>query len=71
MERRVALRDATRCGILAVEVTQDMENELYKALMAMTEAEAAALAFLDTLEQARAAMRAQIETYRERGKTPQ
>lgn len=48
-----------------------MEKELYKALMAMTEAEAAALAFLDTLEQARAAMRAQIETYRERGKTPQ
>lgn len=65
------MRDNTRCGILAMEVTQDMEKELYKALMAMTEAEAAALAFLDTLEQARAAMRAQIETYRERGKTPQ
>lgn len=65
------MRDNTRCGIMAMEVTQDMEKELYKALMAMTEAEAAALAFLDTLEQARAAMRAQIETYRERGKTPQ
>lgn len=65
------MRDNTRCGMLGKEVTQDMEKELYKALMAITEAEAAALAFLDTLEQARAAMRAQVETYRERGKTPQ
>ena len=65
------MRNATRCGILAVEVTQDMEDELCKALMAMTEVEAAALAFLDTLEQARAAMRTQIETYRGRGKRPQ
>lgn len=71
MEREAALQNTARYGILDMEVTQDMEKELYKALMAMTEAEAAALAFLDTLEQARAAMRAQIETYRERGKTPQ
>ena len=56
-ERNAALRNATRYGMLRMEVTQDMEDKLYRALMAMTEAEAAALDFLQQLDEAREAMR--------------
>lgn len=44
---------------------------MWEALMAMTEAEAAALAFLEALEQARKAMRDQLVTYREKEEKPQ
>ena len=57
LERNAALRNATRYGMLRMEVTQDMENKLCRALMAMTEAEAAALDFLQQLDDAREAMR--------------
>lgn len=39
---------------------------MWEAMMAMTEAEAAALAFLEALEQARKSMREQLVTYREK-----
>lgn len=44
---------------------------MWDALMAMTEAEAAALAFLEALEQARKQMREQLMTYREKEEQPQ
>lgn len=60
-ERNAALRNATRYGMLRMEVTQDIEDKLYRALMAMTEAEAAALDFLQQLNEARKAMRDMLD----------
>lgn len=72
-----ALRKTTRYGMLPLVDTlwtggEKMQDEqMYQALMAMTELEAAALAMLEALERAREAMRTQVETYRGREERPQ